>query len=324
MTLQDFIATRPQSYGSGNANLLYSSSVVNPGVDDTPVAPFHIQGLSIPFISKGGVNVSAALKEVDEFKFDFEGGQKTAKVTGRQKKTEYFYFTIEEIITNTLPTGIDAGGNTVYNDSQFVFLPYITTGFKNNDYNPLVNNSEISKLNDVRRVADKVTSQYIPTNLPAIIDGSAQYAQIQNCSYTKAGIINSRYNGSKATAAGPVAREYNKQKFSSRIQSSFIIGNEPSLSFKEFKGSLHAHDADITTVKNINQSDREITTVYFKSEISGSHPNKTFPDFPYSGSILYIDGTGNRLVRLAERRIYSIDTGNVFTSNLDAGVISVD
>ena len=324
MTLQEFIATRPQSYGSGNANLLYSSSVVNPGIDDTPVAPFHIQGIAIPFISKEGVNVSAALKEVTTFKFDFEGGQVSSNVTGRQKKTEYFYFTLEEIISNTLPTSIDAGGNTIFNNSRFVFLPYFTTGFNNNDYNPLINNSERSKVNSSRRVADKVTSQYIPSNIDAILDGSAQYAQIQNCSYTKAGIVNSRYNGSKATAAGPVAREYNKQKFTSRIQGSLIIGNEPSLSFKEFKGSLHAHDADIATVKNINQSDREIQTIYFKSEISGSHPNKTYPDFPYSSSILYVEGSGNRLIRLAERRVYAIDTGKVLTSDLSAGVISVD
>lgn len=323
MTIQDFIATRPQSYGSGNANLLYSSSVVNPGIDDTPVPPFTLQGIAIPFLSKEGVNVAAALKEVDEFKFDFNIGQISAKVTGRQKKTEYFYFTFEEIVTNTLPTGVDAGGNTVYNNSQFVFLPYVTTGFINSDYNPLLNNSSISKLSSTRRVADKLTSQYVPSNLDAIINGSAQYAQIQNCSYTKAGILNSKYNGGKATAAGPVAREYNKQKFTTRIQAGAIAGNEPALSFKEFKASLHARDSATAAIRAISQSDREIVTVYFNSVITGTHPNKSYPDFPFVGSILYIDGPGNRLIRLPDRKVYAIDTDQVFLSNLNAEVTSV-
>ena len=45
MTLQEFIETRPQSYGRGNINLLYSSSVS--GSDDVPIPPFHIQGLFV-------------------------------------------------------------------------------------------------------------------------------------------------------------------------------------------------------------------------------------------------------------------------------------
>ena len=75
MTLEEFIETNPSSYGTGNMNLLYSSSVS--GSNNIPIAPFHLQGLSIPFSSKNSVNVTAALKEVQTFRFDYPTGQLT-------------------------------------------------------------------------------------------------------------------------------------------------------------------------------------------------------------------------------------------------------
>ena len=43
MTEQEFLNINPATaYGNGVAGLLYSSSVVDPGTDDTPLAPFVI------------------------------------------------------------------------------------------------------------------------------------------------------------------------------------------------------------------------------------------------------------------------------------------
>ena len=112
MTLQEFIETRPQSYGTGNINLLYSSSVS--GSNDIPIPPFHLQGLAVPFTSKEGTSIGAALKEVEKFRFEFVTGQVTAMITERQQKNSYYYFTFEEVVVNTLPSSVDAAGNTVY------------------------------------------------------------------------------------------------------------------------------------------------------------------------------------------------------------------
>lgn len=320
MTLQEFIETRPQSYGAGNANLLYSSSVS--GSDDTPIAPFVLQGLTIPFTSQEGVNVAAAFKEVEEFKFQYPTGTVTAKITGRQKRSEYFYFTFEEVTVNSLPTTIGGSGEYLYPDSEFVFIPYTTLTFNNNDYNPLINNSEGSKLNSKARKVDRFADAAVPTNIQAIISQSAAFAEIQNCSYTKIGIINSKYNGTKATIAGPIT-EYNKQILTSRVVANAIPGNNPAQSYKEFQGSIHSNDATTSTIKAINQSDRDIAGIFFNSVITGTHPNKTFPNFPSSGSFLYEENK-NKLVRLVNSKIYSIDKGQVFTTNEFGGVITVE
>lgn len=315
MTLQEFINTNPSAYGAANANLLYSSSVSGSG--NTPIAPYELQGLTLP-LTLGGTNIAAALKEVENIKFGFISGSITAVVTGRQKKSGYFYFTFTPVTVNEIPT-VDGLGIANYEDSEFTFDPYTTLSFINNEYNPLINNSQTSKISSKVRKVDKNSSQEIPTNIQAIISQSATFAEIQNCSYTKTGIINSRYQGSKSTAAGPVAREYNKQLFTSTINSNAILGNEPALSFKEFKGSVHSNDADTTAIKAILQADREIITLYFNSELSGSHPNKTFPNFPSSGSFLYTD-ENNKLIRAVDNKIYSIDTDQVFTTNELGGI----
>ena len=309
MTLQEFIAQRPQSYGNGNANLLYSSSVS--GSDNTPVAPFHLQGLTIPFTSQEGTNVAAAFKEVTNINFDYKTGTVEAKITGRQKRNEYFYFTFEEVVVNSLPETI--GDSTVYNDSEFVFVPYATLAFNNNDYNPLINNSEGSKRNSKSQKVDRSTDAVNPTNLQAILAQTAEAAELQNCAYTKTGLINGRYNGTKTTSAGSVNIS-NKSLLTSFVSSNTIAGNNPAQAYKLFEGSTHSDDADTATIKGINQSDRKLTKVFFQSVISGSHPSKIFPSFPSTGNLVYIE-EGNSLISLVNSKVYSIDKGQVFTTN---------
>ena len=320
MTLQEFIETRPQSYGNGNANLLYSSSVS--GSEDVPIAPFTLQGITLPFTTQEGIDISAAYKEVNVIKFSYPTGTIAATITGRQKRSQYFYFTFEPVIVNQLPTSLDSAGNTVEEDSEFVFVPYTTLTFNNNDYNPLINNSEGSKRNSKTRKVDRFADAVNPTNIQAIISQSAEFAEIQNCSYTKIGIINGRYNGTKATSAGPIT-EYNKEIFVSRVNANSILGNSPAQSYKGFQGSTHPSDADTTTIKAITQSDRELKEIYFNSVITGVHPTKSFPNFPSSGSFLYTED-GNVLVRLVGSKVYSIDKGQVFTTNELGGVILVE
>jgi len=321
MTLQEFIEARPQSFGQGNLNLLYSSSVS--GSDDTPIAPFHIQGLSIPFTSLNGKNVGDALREVETFRFDYPTGQLSAEITGRQQRNEYYYFTVKEIVTNTLPSSVDFGGNPLYESSSAVFVPYVNLDFNNSSYNPLNNNSEGSKVNPYAQKVDRNTSQFNPTNLEAINSGSATDAELQQCSYTKAGIINSRYNGSKTTPAGPISRQYNKSLLTQEILTGSIAANDPAANLVTFEGSVHASDADTTAIKDILNADREVVEILFNSELSGSHPNKIFPSFPKSGSSLFgLDG--NKTFKLTNNKIYSIDTDEVFTTNNLGGVTLVE
>jgi len=321
MTLQEFIETRPQSYGRGNINLLYSSSVS--GSDNTPIAPFVIEGISIPFVSLNGVNVSDALREVETFRFDYPTGQISATITGRQQKNEYYYYTFTPITTDTLPSTVDVQNNSLFESSSCVFVPFITQDFNNSDYNPTNNNSEGSKTSPSVKKVDRQTSQFNPTNLAAINAGTATVAEIQESFHTLTGVINGKYNGSKTTAAGPIAREYNKSTLTATVVANSVLANEPTKGLLTFKGSLHADDADTVAVKAINNADREIVDVLFTSALSGSHPNKIFPNFPKVGNNIFtLDG--NKAIGLVSRKIYAIDTDEVITTNNLGSVTTVE
>lgn len=310
MTLEEFIATDPASYGTSNINLFYSSSITG---SDTPIPPFTIKGLSIRDQDSTGLDISSALKNVNSLKFAFGGSTLTADILGKQKRTGYFYFSIDPISTNLLPTTVDLAGNVVENDSEFVFVPYIQTSFNNSDYNPLINNSEDSKRNAVTQQVDRNTSQANPTNLVAILAGTANPAEIQNCSYTKVGIISSRYTGTKTTPAGPIY-EFNKDLFTSRVITNTIAGNTPAASYKGFNGAIYTDDADTTAIKSINLSDRSVTEIFFDAQLTGAHPDKTFPNYPALGNFVFIT-EGNRFVRAVKNKIYSVEKDEVYTTD---------
>lgn len=310
MTELEFINTDPRNYGGvGNANLLMSSSVVDPGVDNTPLPPFNIQGLTIPFFTEQGLNIQPALKEVEEFRFAFTEGILSSKVLDRQKRNGWYFFRIEQVTVNTLPPSTGTVGigtpsqQEIYTqpDCDFIFIPYVSLGFFNNDYNALINNASIPKPNDVAQVVDRSTDSINPTNLDAVITFTATPADVQNCFYTKAGIVNGRYDGTKLTSGS-------------------LPGNDPALGLREFDGSIHPQDSSTTTIKNINLSDREVETLYFNAQVSGSHPNKKVQTFP-SGSNYIYQGQGNKFIRLVNRKIYSIEKGVVFSTD-ELGIVT--
>lgn len=326
MTLQEFIKANPSGWGTGNANLLVSSSVSGsyPNVESFP--PYTIKGISIPFTSKNDKYIEPALKEVDEFRFKVQDGQLVkSKVLGRQKRNGYYFFSLKDFVINSLPTTLDFDDNPEVVNSEFVFVPYVSVSFINNDYNVLLSNSVRSKLSDTHRVVDRITalsgSADLPSNYNALISQSAEQAELQNCSYTKIGIISSRYEGTRTSKAGSFY-EFNEDIFESKVISRGIPGNDPALALKEFKGSIHPNDASDTTIKAIQLSDRTIENIFFDTVLSGSHPTKAFSNFPLSGSFLETE-QNTRFVRSVNSKIYSVDKGKIYTTNELGGVIAV-
>lgn len=318
MTITEFIETSPLAYGFGNANLIYSSSV---DTFQQPLPPYSIQGMTVPFVDKNNKSYESALLSISNLRFNFSGSFYTADVIGKQKRTQYIYFQFEPFTTNYLPTSLDAALTPINLDSDFILIPYKNFNFNNSDFNPLINNSEGSKPNSVAQVVDRKGDAANPTNLGALIGNTSGKAELQDCSYTKVGIINSRYNGTKATTAGPI-NEYNKERFTARVVAGAIAGYEPANAFKKFKGSIHAGDSNTTAIKAINQSDRELVDVYFNSTLSGTHPNKLYPNFPAVGNYLYVE-QNNKLTRVVGSKVYAIDTAQVFSSDILGSVTTI-
>ena len=304
MTELEFISTNPTNYGAGNANLLYSSSVANPGVDDTPLPPYLVKGLSIPFSTKDGTSVVAALKSVEKFKFTFADSIIVAEVTEKKQQSGFFYYRINPFFTNTLPTEIDESGNIFEEDSIFTFIPYVAENFNSSDYNPLINNSEQSSLNATRQVVDRTSNAAIPTNLAAILAGGAKAAEIQDSTYTAAGLANGRFKGTKLTSGS-------------------LVGNDPALNLKSFKALLFETDADDAVISG--SSTAEAKEVYFalrntvRNFYSGSIPQ--LPEGKNLGSLIFSE-EGNKFIRVVNKKIFAADSGYIFKTNEFGNVIS--
>ena len=305
MTELEFINFNPATFsGEGTSHLLISSSVS--GSENTPLPPYTITAMTVPNTSLNSVDVSKTLAEATSLRFDFATGNITAKITARQKKNGYYFFRFQPISTNTLPSSLDyISGNRVYKqfNSSFIFEPYFTRPFFNNDYNPLISNASNSKLNAVAQVVDRNSSQNIPSNLDSLVSGSSQKAELQNCSYTKAGIVNSKYAGTK-------------------LNSGSIPGDDPAQGLKKFDGSLHSADATDSSIITIQLSDRTVENIYFNANLSGSHPTKKFSDFPELTSFLYSE-EGNRFIRSVNSKVYSVDKGKVYSTDEFGKVVSI-
>lgn len=311
MTELEFISTNPANYGVGNANLLYSSSVTGP--DNIPVPPYLIQGLAIPFTTKDGVSVIAALKEVTKFKFTFVDSIVTATVREKKQQSGFYYYRLNPFFSQQLPESIDESGNTFEEDSLFTFIPYVAENFINSDYNPLINNSQGSILNSTRQVVDRTSDQAIPTNLAAILAGGAKPAEIQDSTYTAAGLANGRFKGTKLTSGS-------------------VPGNDPALGLKSFKGLVFEIDADNTIIAD--SSAGESVEYYFNLRDSISRTGQLYRhNNTYTGSIpqlpsgnlpgsLIFEEQGNSFVRMVNKKIFAVESGFIYKTNEFGNVIS--
>lgn len=296
----------PDNNIGGNMNLLISCSLRTGSDSDDPTfndGPFHLQGLTIPFFSSTGENVYNPLAEVDIIKFEYAGQVHTAEILDRQKRTTHYYLRFKDIVINYTASVNDQDGNPFEPSSDLVFTPFSKANFANSDWNPRIGNSDALKTHASAQVVDRDSSQLVPSNLTAIIAGTAQAASIQNCSYTKAGLVNARYAGSK-------------------LNSGSVVGDDPALGLRSFNASLHPLDSDDTTVKNIQLSDRDVISVKFNSKRIATGSSFEFQNFPSGSNIIFIE-ENNRVIRLANSKIYSTDKNQVYTADENGIVTSV-
>ena len=301
MTELEFINTNPTNYGNGNANLLVSSSVS--GSDLVPIAPFHIQGITIPFNSLDNVDVEASLGEVTSIKFEFTEGTVNASITAKRKKSGYFFMRVSDFVVNTLPTSFDTAGNHLLEESPFVLIPYVGESFANNDFNPLQGEAQQLQKGTIVQVVDRISNQTVPTNLDAIISQTAEEAQIQDCNYTKIGTINGRYDGTKLTSGS-------------------IFGDDPALVLREFEGSVHLDTSDNISITALDDTVRTVQNIYFTPHLSGSGIGMALSSFPIEDDFLYGE-ENNRFVKVVNSKVYAIDKGNIITTDEVGKVINI-
>lgn len=81
-----------------------------------------------------------------------------------------------------------------------VFSPNIAQDVDYNEYNAILNNAVSSELSTTHYQVDRNTVQALPNNLDAILNGSAQRAEVSPQITSATGMVNARYSG---TGLGP-------------------------------------------------------------------------------------------------------------------------
>jgi hypothetical protein len=84
-------------------------------------------------------------------------------------------------------------------ENLVILEPYNTTNFNNSDYNAVINNSEVNRLNSDYQVVDYATNQLVPVNFTQLLQGIATRASIPDSFFTSRKNILPRYIGSKNT-----------------------------------------------------------------------------------------------------------------------------
>jgi len=84
-------------------------------------------------------------------------------------------------------------------ENLVILEPYNTTNFNNSDYNAVINNSEINRLNSDYQLVDYSTNQLVPVNFTQLLQGIATRASIPDSFFTSRTSILPRYLGSKNT-----------------------------------------------------------------------------------------------------------------------------
>jgi len=337
VTELEFIQINPNSEGTDNINVFYSSSVyLEYGTSDAALGrgQVKITGMSIPFrYIAGNVNLEQTILQASTVTFKYTSA---ADLTGenhisltiaeRVRKTDYFYIRfVPGVLTNTSFPGnqIQLGNQSqiihttvdpqywytkyIQNPSEIIFNPYISEKFQNSEDNPILSNATVLRKAAFVQQVDRNEDPIVPTNLAQILLNRASPAEIQNSNYTTTGIINGRYNGSKLTSGS-------------------VPGNDPALGLVNFRASIHPSGSLFTKIKGISISDRTIQKVYFSPQLSkaiAGGKNRVFSgnrSFPATPDLLYIE-EGNRFVRITNSDIYSIDEDKMHTTNVIGSVI---
>lgn len=122
------------------------------------------------------------------------------------------YVPVDRNITNstTLLTIADPGGGYFANPSLYpttdtvvdvIFTPFFRARFDNSDYNATFNNAlQIANRDGVQRV-DYSVNPLVPVNLAAILDNTAERADMQEYVHNSAGFVRGRYTGQQLNGA---------------------------------------------------------------------------------------------------------------------------
>lgn len=319
---------------------------------------YNIEGAVISSFTVEGQDIQQLVEESGEVSFTIGGTNYKIEITRKDKLDGFYYLDLA-----TTPIEIPGGftDNSVsYGIADFLFIPVTRVGYRNSDYNPVINNVSISRLSSTFRVVDRFLDEdgKPVTNQGEILINPRSFANVQDFNLARKGSINSKYLGTKLTAIGTVKKldvdgktrivaDERKDDFAAAYSSSVTTlygenlpsfsgssypipqytGDEPFKGLRSFKGAIQPYVSDTTAMKGTLLGTTELVDIYFEPKIvvnkyqEVGDPPVLLSDLPELGSVIF---SGNRFDKVVSAKILSIDSGLVYRVNSRGFVDKVD
>ena len=224
----------------------------------------HVNAYSIDGNTEiGYTSIETVLQQVENIQFTFHGDEYALDInttTFYSTNHAFYYFTIDPIyITNIFAATI---GDTGLSIENVTFTPYLAElDFAFSDANTLFSNASEQRESTILMQSDRSggssspeSTGVLPSNIEALLNETADKAQVQDSTYNDTGWSRARYKGSKTDPDDNA-------------------GISPALSGRSFKGESFSKDA---TTDYICQLDDRIKQEFF-------HDGKTqLPKFAIS------------------------------------------
>lgn len=125
-----------------------------------------------------------------------------------QHSNATYIYTIESIISDPYNPSVRflrvkanrSSSPTNTTGAKVLYRPESAVDITYNEFNALFNNATSAELSAIHYQVDRSTVSTLPTNLDAILNKSAPFAEVSNQLTTAAGMVQSRYNGSRLGA----------------------------------------------------------------------------------------------------------------------------
>ena len=290
-SLTGFKTTTPDV---GEARFLWSGST---GPDTSVTA--SVIGMTISVFDCSSTSRETSISSLTEFNI----GTDTLNLINPEAYNNYYYYDVSPIVT----TGSLADYESVCTITNLTPPPTIDT-FKNSPFNAAFNNAlEIRRIQRTGSLAanasgvfvlDKKGDQIVPSNLQAVLSGSAVTASFQESNiYSKSWTL-PRYEGSK-------------------LNSGSLFFNDPALTFTPFKGikfpllESSSYIRELFSTSSINQP--ETDDFFFNPPYNyerGLYEQGSTRAYPTSAQPVY-EFIDNEYKRITKSKIYIPGTDDI-------------
>ena len=302
MTESDFINLHTNNgplNTTGTINVNIDLSVSSIGTV-TGITVTNIPQINPPSTFKDLIRV---LEEVTDIKFKIGNTVYSLSIQERRLYTNtvpnlsFFYF-------RTVPFNFIYDPGTIQSQDVSVSLYPFLLGSKLtfSDYNPLIDNViEQRRAPSGSRIveSDRNSITVSPSNINAILTGSATLAAVQESNYTATGWSNGRYNGSKTNARnyGGISPTLSGRTTTGAVYASQVLDN-----------SIVSQSLSTRTIQDIFHTGRELTPTY--EIVSSSYKTATVMyessstvRIAVSGSVITGSFDINTLIKVEEEKM---------------------